>query len=77
MKTIFELWDFETSNLIDAYATEQDALAEVRCAMEMNGRDAVTTWALLRDDRESSAKAVVAMGTDLAIYATEAQLKAV
>jgi hypothetical protein len=77
MKTIFELWDFETSNLIDAYATEQDALAEVRCAMEADGWDAVTTWALLRDDRRSSAKAVVAIGTDLAIYATEGQLKAV
>lgn len=64
MKTIFELWDFETSNLIDAYATEQAALAEIPCAIEADGRDAVTTWVLLRDDRKSPAKAVVAIGVD-------------
>jgi hypothetical protein len=77
MKAIFELWDFETSNLIDAYDSEQAALAEVRWAMEADGRDAIATWALLRDDRKSPAKAVIALGADLAAYATEAQLKTV
>lgn len=77
MKTLFELWDYETSNLLEAYETEQAALQMVRDTLHTEGCAAVATWALLRDDRKSPAKTVIATGADLATYAVEAQLKPV
>jgi len=77
MRTIYELWDYDTGNLLDAYDSEQAALKEVRAAMHVDGRDAVATWALLRDDKTRLAKTVIAAGAELAIYATDTQLRAV
>jgi hypothetical protein len=77
MKIIYELWDYETGNLIDACDTEQAAPEEIRGAVHDDGPDTVATWALLRDDRKSPAKMLIATGADLAAYATETHLKAV
>ena len=77
MKVVYELWDYDTGNLLNAYDTEQAALTEVRAAVLIEGRDAVATWALLRDDTKSPAKTVIATGADLATYATDRQRQAV
>lgn len=76
-KAIYELWDYDTGNLRDAYDTEQAALKEARSTIQIDGRDAVATWALLRDDTKSPAKTVVATGAELAAYAAGMQLRAV
>jgi hypothetical protein len=75
MATIFELWDVETSNLLDAYETEQAALRDVLELIDTEGRDVIETLALLRDDEERPAKILVAEGADLAAYATKARIK--
>lgn len=56
MKPIYEIWDYETSNLLDAYATEQAALDDVLDTIRTEGLDAVATWALLRDDQKAPSK---------------------
>ncbi|GEM_PF-3031142 len=76
MKIVYELWDYDTGNLLDAYDTEQAAPNEVRSAIRVDGHDAIATWALLRDDKERPAKTVIATGADLAAYATDMQLRA-
>ena len=43
MKMIYELWDDDTGNLLDAYDTEQAALKDVRATIETDGRDAVAS----------------------------------
>ncbi len=43
MKVIYELWDDDTGNLLDAYDTEQAGLKDVRATIETDGRDAVAT----------------------------------
>lgn len=77
MKVVYELWDYDTGNLLDAYNTEQAALKEVRSTIQIDGRSAVATWALLRDDKRNPAKTVIAVGDDLATYATQARRTAV
>lgn len=42
----YELWDLQTGNMIDAFHTEQDALAAVRDAVGRHGRAYVESWAL-------------------------------
>lgn len=64
MKTVFGLWDSETNNLVTDFDTESEALAYVADEIAMHGRDAVTTWALLRD--EGNKTAMVAAGRNLA-----------
>jgi hypothetical protein len=69
MAAVFELWDVETSNLLDAYETEQAALRDVLELIGIEGHDVVETLALLRDDENHPAKILVAEGADLARYA--------
>jgi hypothetical protein len=45
----FELWDIETRNVVGAYATEAEALAAVRSALNGHGRTYVASWALIHD----------------------------
>ncbi len=52
-KRYFELWDLETRNLVDAFATEDEALAAVRDAYERHGEDYVLPWALARATQRS------------------------
>lgn len=43
---VYELWDLETGNMIEAFHTETEALAAVRDAVTRHGRSYVETWAL-------------------------------
>lgn len=47
-KCTFELWDLETGNMVDAFATEAEALGAVRDAYERHGECYVLSWALAR-----------------------------
>jgi translation elongation factor EF-1beta len=47
---IFELWDYDTRNIIYAYRTEADVLAEVAERTMAFGLDAVRTYILLSND---------------------------
>ncbi len=76
MKTVYELWDYDTGNLLDTYDIEQDALTEGHVTVQADGCDAAATWALLQDDKKSPVKTVVATGAELAAYATDLQLRA-
>jgi hypothetical protein len=44
----FELWDTDAGNMIGAYETETEALAEVRGLLDENGSDYATDLALAR-----------------------------
>ena len=41
-----ELWDLETGNAVDAFASEHKALEAVRDALATHGRDDVLPWGL-------------------------------
>ncbi len=64
MATTYQLWDNASSNLIEAYDTEREALDYVIEEVEAFGQDAVQAWALLRDD-ETGPVVFVAQGADL------------
>lgn len=48
MVTSHELIDFETGNLVDSYATEEEARAIVRRAYKVEGTDGARGFGLLR-----------------------------
>jgi ribulose bisphosphate carboxylase small subunit len=52
---LWELWDTESGNVIDAYETEDQALAEVRTAVAQHGPDYVKAWALGYTGNDASA----------------------
>ena len=47
---IYELWHLEGGSIIDAWDTEEEALALVRDAVEAHGPAYVASWALLQND---------------------------
>lgn len=66
---MYEIWDFESANIVNAYPTESAALATVAAQVDAYGRAAVATWVLLRDDGGPD-KQPVAEGEALANLAT-------
>jgi hypothetical protein len=48
MREWYELWDTDAGNLIGAFATEHEALAEVRGLLEVNGADYADDLALAK-----------------------------
>ena len=50
MATTHQLWDNASNNLIEDYYTEREALDYIEEEIEAYGREAVASWALLRDD---------------------------
>lgn len=68
----FEIWDLETRNIVDDFATEQDALDAVRDALRRHGRAYVRPWALGRFTR---AKAVAIAEGDALIERALAEVK--
>jgi hypothetical protein len=48
---LYELWDFESRNLLGAYATEDEALAIVRATIDEYGMENVRRWGLGHDRR--------------------------
>ena len=66
---MYELWDFDSASIINAYPTESAALAIVAAEIAEAGRAAVETWVLLWDNGGPS-KVPVAEGEALADLAT-------
>ncbi len=50
MATTYQLWDNASNNLIEDYYTEREALDYIEEEIAAYGREAVASWALLRDD---------------------------
>jgi hypothetical protein len=70
---IYELYDWDTANLIDAYDTEADALTEVVAQVRAYGRASVVTWTLLMSTPDGMHKENVAEGDALADLALRAR----
>ena len=47
---LYELWDYESRNLLADFESKAEALAMVRNVVERYGRDYVAQWALGRMD---------------------------
>ncbi len=70
----YELWELETTNLVDGYETEAAALAVVRRSIEQWGRESVATLALARESRGRTK--AIAQGDTLAERALAAKAEA-
>ena len=66
----YELWDTESRNLLDDFATQEDAFAAIQALLAVNEPDMAKGLALLRVGAEG-AGAVVARGPQLAVRARE------
>jgi hypothetical protein len=64
MAAVFALWETASGNIVNAYATEAEALAVVRATIEEYGREAVATFALARETERRTR--LVAEGDTLA-----------
>lgn len=73
MYTIWELWDHETANIVDAYTSEAAALREVAAQVGAFGREGVETWSLLASTSDGLHKENVAHGAALADLALRAR----
>lgn len=63
MEVFYELFDLATGNMIDDFATEEDALEALRAAQHEHGLAAISDVALLR--YEDGHPTLVAMEHDL------------
>jgi hypothetical protein len=68
----YELWETSTGNLIGSYATEQDALALIRRAIEAHGVAYADTIVLGFENQRGRSK-VLAAGAALAERALSAK----
>ena len=48
MRVFYEVWDFETRNVINSFDTEAAALAFVRRLLDLNGPDGVHELGIMR-----------------------------
>ena len=64
MATIFALWETRSGNIINDYATEEEALAVVRETIEQYGLPAVATFSLVRETAQDTT--LIVEGQDLA-----------
>lgn len=62
---LYEIWDYESRNLIDAFESKEAALSAVRNAVERHGRAYVQAWALGRMDDDGLDEPLIE-GFDLA-----------
>jgi len=69
---IYELYDWDTANLIYAYDTEAEALGSVVHYVRAHGRASVTTWTLLMSTPDGTHKENIAEGEALAELALRA-----
>jgi hypothetical protein len=54
MPAFYEVWDLETSNLINSFDTEQAALEFLRRLFDLNGPDGVRDLAIMRQTLDAS-----------------------
>lgn len=72
MRMYYELMDLETANAVGGFATEAEALAEIRTLFRQHGLDAVVTLALGYEDEQGNG-AMIASGAELARRALGAE----
>lgn len=63
MAQLYEIWDWETANIVYAYATLEEALADVRNEVTVNGPESAASWFLQYDDRSNGY--IIAEGGEL------------
>jgi hypothetical protein len=68
MVTTYQLWDNTSNNLIEDYYNEREALDYVEEEIAAYGQEAVSSWALLRDDGMGHVT-LIAEGSALASHA--------
>ncbi len=61
---VYTLWDAESANIINAFATEREALEEVRLSVEEFGRGYARSWGLAVTD-ERDRPVAIASGDEL------------
>lgn len=59
----YEIWDWETANIVYAYATLDEAFADVRNEVTANGPESVASWFLQYGTRSNGY--IVAEGDEL------------
>jgi hypothetical protein len=64
MTAMYELWDTESRNLIEAFDSEARALAAIRRALKLHGPESVATLALVLEDEEGNSR-TIALGREL------------
>ena len=64
MATISALWETRSGNIINDYATEEEALAVVRETIDQYGVPAVVTFSLVRETAQDTT--LIVEGQDLA-----------
>lgn len=69
METTYQIWDNDTFNIVYAYPTLDEALADVRDEISANGPESVSSWVLQYDDRTRIKN--IAYGDGLVRLATE------
>lgn len=62
---IYEFWDMRTSNLMDAFDSEKDALLALLQVAEEQGDRAAEFLMLIEDDSDADASRVIAIGWEL------------
>ncbi|MEA2594551.1 MAG: hypothetical protein QOF01_1020 [Thermomicrobiales bacterium] len=60
----YELWHQEAGSIINAWDTEEEALALVLASLDAHGPDYVASWALLKNDPDGE-MVMVAEGASL------------
>jgi hypothetical protein len=54
MQVVYEVWDFETRNIINSFETEDAALVFLRRLLALNGSDGVRELAIMRQTPDAS-----------------------
>ncbi|MGI8857539.1 MAG: hypothetical protein ACR2JW_17535 [Thermomicrobiales bacterium] len=60
MKTLYEMWDAVSRNLIGTYDSEDEALAAVRIFIEDDGEETIEGVALVRHEPDGSGNVIAA-----------------
>ena len=55
---MFELWDLTSRNVTGLFETKAAALAAVRAAAELRGRDYAAAFALIREDQRGNSRTI-------------------
>jgi hypothetical protein len=57
-RMVYSLWDVTGAGIVDAFPTEESALAEVRLTAQSLGRDAALSWALVATATDGQVTAI-------------------
>jgi len=69
---IYEFWDLRSTNLINSYDSEAEALELLRKAIELHGERAVEFLMLIEDDPELDSFRRIGIGSELLAYVRDA-----